>query len=48
VDRKQIKRRVPLPEDFICAYLAPYTLPDYGKTLIRRLPPHPAGTPTHF
>ncbi len=35
VDRKQLKRRVPLPEDFVCAYLAPFTLPDYGKTLIR-------------
>jgi len=39
VHRRQIKRRVPLPEDFICAYLAPYTLPDYGSTLLR-----PAGT----
>jgi signal peptidase I len=38
VDRKQIKRRVPLPQDFVCAYLAPYTLPDYGKTLIRPTP----------
>jgi signal peptidase I len=35
VERKQIKRRVPLPQDFVCAYLAPFTLPDYGKTLIR-------------
>lgn len=35
VDRKQIKRRVPLPDHFVCAYLAPYTLPDYGKTIIR-------------
>jgi signal peptidase I len=40
VDRKQIKRRVPLPEDFVCAYFAPYTLPDYGKTLIRPTTPH--------
>jgi signal peptidase I len=39
VDRKQIKRRVPLPEDFVCGYFAPYTLPAYGKTLIR-----PTGT----
>jgi signal peptidase I len=38
VERKQIKRRVLLPQDFVCAYLAPYTLPDYGKTLIRPLP----------
>jgi signal peptidase I len=36
VDRRQIKRRVPLPDEFLCAYFAPYTLPDYGKTLIRR------------
>jgi signal peptidase I len=36
VVRKQIKRRVPPPEHFVCAYLAPYTLPDYGKSLIRR------------
>jgi signal peptidase I len=35
VNRKQIKRRVPVPEDFVCSYLAPYTLPAYGKTLIR-------------
>jgi signal peptidase I len=33
--RKQIKQRVPLPDDFICAYFGPYTLPDYGMTLIR-------------
>ena len=44
VDRKQIKRRVPLPEDFVCAHFAPYTLPDYGKTLIRPLAAHPAST----
>jgi hypothetical protein len=35
VSRKQIKRRVPLPDNFVCAYLAPYTLPAYGKTIIR-------------
>ena len=43
VDRKQIKRRVPLPEDFVCAYFAPYTLPDYGKTLIRPVATRTAG-----
>jgi signal peptidase I len=48
VGRKQIKRRVPLPGDFVCAYFAPHTLPDYGKTLIRPLPTHPAGTTTHL
>ena len=46
VFRKQIKRRVPYPGDFVCAYFAPYTLPDYGKSLIRPLPSpvrqHPA------
>ena len=39
VCRKQIKRRVPQADDFVCAYLAPYTLPEYGKSLIRPLPP---------
>jgi signal peptidase I len=39
VGRKQIKRRVPQSEDFVCAYFAPYTLPAYGKSLIRRLSP---------
>ena len=37
VERKQIKKRVPLPDDFVCAYPAPYTLPAYGKTLPRPL-----------
>ena len=48
VERKQIKRRVPLPEDFVGAYFAPYTLPDYGKSLIRPLATHPAGTMTRL
>jgi signal peptidase I len=43
VDRKQIKRRVPLPQDFVAAYFAPFTLPEFGKTLIRPLPGHSAG-----
>jgi len=38
VARKRIKRRVPLPDDFTCAYVAPYTLPAYGKALIRPTP----------
>jgi len=42
VERKQIKRRVPLPDEFICAYCVPYTLPAYGTTLIR---PAPAAHP---
>ena len=37
VGRKQIKRRVPQSEDFVGAYFAPYTLPDYGKSMIRPL-----------
>jgi hypothetical protein len=37
VERKQIKRRVPLPDEFICAYFAPYTLPAYGTTVFRPL-----------
>ncbi len=37
VNRRQIKRRVPLPDDFVCAYVIPYTLPAYGKALIRPL-----------
>jgi signal peptidase I len=48
VERKQIKRRVPLPEDFVCAYFAPYTLPNYGKSLIRPLPTHPASITAHL
>lgn len=48
VSRKQIKRRVPLPEGFVCAHLVPYTLPDYGKSLIRPLPTHPADATTHL
>jgi signal peptidase I len=43
VDRKQIKRRVPLPNDFISAYFAPYTLPAYGKTLMRPMAVNLAG-----
>ena len=48
VERKQIKRRVPLPEYFVCAYFAPYTLPDYGKTLIRPLGHRPIGVASHL
>ena len=35
VRRRQIKQRVLVPDDFVCAYFAPYTLPDYGRTIIR-------------
>jgi signal peptidase I len=48
VSRKQIKRRVPLPENFVCAYLAPYTLPAYGKSLIRPLASQSTGTTRHL
>jgi signal peptidase I len=34
VERNQIKKRVPLPNDFICAYFGPYTLPEPGRTVI--------------
>ena len=44
VCRKQIKRRVPPPEDFVCAYSAPYTLPAYGSTVMRRVMTHTAET----
>ena len=43
VHRKQIKRRVPLPDDFVAAYFAPYTLPAYGNTIIRPLPANVIG-----
>ena len=43
VERNQIKRRVPLPDDFVCAYCVPYTLPAYGRTLIRPTPTNHAG-----
>jgi len=48
VHRKQVKRRVPLPDDFICAYYAPYTLPDYGNTLIRPTSANAAGEKVHL
>ena len=48
VVRKQIKRRVPLPDGFICAYVAPYTLPDYGKSSIRPLATIVAGQKAHL
>lgn len=44
VKRGQIKRRVPLPQDFVCAYLGPYTLPAYGETVIRPITPSGLGT----
>ena len=43
VNRKQIRGRVPLPEDFVCGYFGPYTLPTYGKTLIRLVAPNVTG-----
>jgi signal peptidase I len=33
--RKQIKKRVPMPEGFVCAYFGAYTLPEPGKTVMR-------------
>ena len=48
VHRKQIKQRVLLPEDFVCAYFAPYTLPAYGTTLIRPTGTRVAGAQAAF
>jgi hypothetical protein len=42
ITRSRIKRRVPPPSGFVCAYFAPYTLPEFGKTLIRPLGSRPA------
>ncbi len=47
VERRQIKRRVLLPDNFVCAYVAPYTLPDYGQSVIRRLATGVAGQKAH-
>jgi signal peptidase I len=46
VARKQIKQRVPWPDNYVGAYFAPYTLPEYGKTLIRPTGPNVAGAGT--
>lgn len=35
VKRKQIKRLAPVPDGFIAAYSGNYTLPEYGKTIMR-------------
>jgi len=43
VDRRQIKRRVPLPENFVFAYFVPYTLPSCGNTLIEPARPNVTG-----
>ena len=44
VTRRQIKRRVPPPEGFVCGYLGPYALPAYGTTIMRPLTPAMTGT----
>ncbi|HVM48192.1 MAG TPA: signal peptidase I [Candidatus Acidoferrum sp.] len=43
VHRHRIKKRVPMPQDFVCAYFGHYTLPEPGGTVIRPLDQHPAG-----
>ena len=48
IERRQIKRRVLLPDNFVCAYVAPYTLPDYGRSLIQPLATKFAGQKTHL
>jgi signal peptidase I len=40
VQRKQIKKRVPMPDGFVCAYTGHYTLPDPGKTVLRPMNEH--------
>ena len=40
VERKQIKKRVPQPDNFMCAYFGSYTLPEPGNTVIRPLNEH--------
>jgi signal peptidase I len=40
VQRKQIKKRVPMPDGFVCAYFGAYTLPEPGKTVIRPISEH--------
>jgi signal peptidase I len=47
VARKQIKKRVPLPEGFIGAYFGPYTLPTPGRTVMHALNEHRT-TPSPF
>jgi len=43
VNRSQIKRRVPRPENFTSAHFVPYTLPSYGTTLIQPAGPKVTG-----
>ena len=43
VTRKQIRRRVPLPENSLRGYFVPYTLPPYGKTLAQPTEPNKTG-----
>ena len=44
VDRKQIKRRIPLPENSLRARFDPYTLPTDGSSLPRRILPTVEGS----
>jgi signal peptidase I len=48
VERKQVKRRVLLPDNFVCAYVTPYTLPAYGKSLIRPIATIVGGEKAHL
>jgi signal peptidase I len=43
VNRRQIKRRVPLPENSVWGYFAPYTLPSCGNTLAQPAGPNRTG-----
>jgi signal peptidase I len=48
VERKQVKRRVLLPDNFVCAYVTAYTLPAYGKSLIRPIATIAGGEKAHL
>lgn len=48
VERRQIKRRVALPDGFVCAYVAPYTLPAYGGSVVRPLATEVADPKAHL
>jgi signal peptidase I len=48
VARNRIKKRVPAPDNFECAYFGNYTLPEPGRTVIRPLAEHAATRPNPF
>ena len=48
VARNHIKKRVPAPDEFECAYFGSYTLPEPGRTVIRPLTEHATARPNPF